>query len=61
MEKNERWVYRDNELVEKITEKTYGDGSKEIVHQKASSELGGFVRTAGEVTSRERISAPKNS
>lgn len=54
MSRNEKWVYRNGKLTGKVTTKTYSNGSKEIVRQKAYSDfLGG--RNATKVTSRTRI------
>ena len=53
MGNREQWVYRDKKLVGKITTKSHSDGSREIVKQKAHSDV--FGRSAGKVTSRTRI------
>ena len=54
MADKEKWVYRDGKLTEKVTVKKKSDGSKEIVRQKAYTDiLGG--RRATKVTSRIRV------
>ena len=54
MADKEKWVYTNGKLTEKVTTKTTSDGSKEIVRQKAYTDiLGG--RRATKVTSRTRI------
>ena len=47
----ERWVYKNGKLVGKNTTYTRGDGSKEIVKQKAYTGIFGG-RNATDVTSR---------
>lgn len=53
METEEKWVYRDGSLEEKVTTKIDSEGNVEEIHQKAySGPLGD--RHATEVTSRIR-------
>ena len=53
MPKNEKWVYRDGKLKEKVTTRTDSKGNRESVRQKAySGPLGG--RHATSVTSRTK-------
>ena len=53
MSKDEKWVYDDGKLVEKVTTKTDSDGNEEEIHQKAYT--GPFdERHATEVTSRTK-------
>ncbi|MCR4321450.1 MAG: hypothetical protein NUV74_14075 [Candidatus Brocadiaceae bacterium] len=53
MKKDERWVYTDGKLVGKTTTKSYDNGDKEIVRQKAHQDFWGNHAT--EVTSRTKI------
>lgn len=51
MKKDERWVYEDGELTGKITEKTFDNGDKEIVEQKAFHDfLGDHATTITKTT-----------
>ena len=54
MGNNERWVYQNGKLTGKITTKSSGDGTREIVRQKAHTGVFGG-RCATKVTSRTRI------
>lgn len=56
MADKERWIYRDGKLTEKVTTKTKSDDSKEIVRQKAHTDILGGRRPT-KVTSRIRITA----
>jgi hypothetical protein len=55
MGKNEKWVYRNGKLTGKVTTKTDSKGNKEVIHQKAYTDiLGG--RQATSITSRTKYS-----
>lgn len=53
MEKEEKWVYRDGKLEEKVTTKTDSDGNEEEIHQKAYTGTFGN-RYATSITSRTK-------
>jgi hypothetical protein len=57
MADKERWVYKDGKLTTKITVRDKSDGSKEIITQKANTDiLGG--RRATKIISTTRIPKP---
>lgn len=53
METEEKWVYRDGSLEEKVTTKTDSEGNVEEIHQKAYTDIFD-ERHATDVTSRIR-------
>jgi hypothetical protein len=52
MSRDEKWKYVNGKLKEKVTTKTDSRGNREVVRQKASSDL--FGRSAGSVISRTK-------
>lgn len=54
MAKDEKWVYRDGKLREKVTTRTDSRGNREITRQKAYTDWCGG-RNATSIISRTKI------
>jgi hypothetical protein len=54
MAKDEKWVYRNGKLTEKVTTETDSKGNREVTRQKAYTDCFGG-RNATSITSRTKI------